>query len=125
MITTSDQAQKIYRLLRPNGGGSSAEIRGTVNRRSFAKFLNDAQPEVKARDAGIKSLKAKSDKLSKTVSTLQAQGRTKDQKINEYAATIKKLQDQLVEANNKEPQVVIKEVEKIVSQSRSRLLFQE
>lgn len=54
MITTTDQAQKIYRFLRPNGGASDGEISGTVNKRSFAQFLNDGQKEVEQRDAALR-----------------------------------------------------------------------
>lgn len=53
MISTRDQAIKIYKLLRPNGNPSEAEITGTVGRRTFAAFLNDAQAEVRIRDTNI------------------------------------------------------------------------
>jgi hypothetical protein len=54
MIVNADQASKLYRLLRPNGGVSQDEINATVNRRTFAGFVNDAQGEVNARDAALR-----------------------------------------------------------------------
>lgn len=54
MIANADQARKIYKMLRPNGDASEAEINGTAGRRSFASFLNDAQAEINARDNNLR-----------------------------------------------------------------------
>jgi hypothetical protein len=53
MIANADQASKIYKMLRPNGGASQEEINGTAGHRSFAEFVNTAAPEIAARDAQI------------------------------------------------------------------------
>ncbi len=61
MIANADQATKIYHMLRPNGGANQDEINGTAGRRTFAAFLNDAQPEINARD---QNLRAQTDQLN-------------------------------------------------------------
>lgn len=73
MIVNADQAQKIYRMLRPNGGASQDEINGTAGRRTFANFLNDAQPEIAARDA---NLRAQAEALAAQSNTINAQNQT-------------------------------------------------
>lgn len=55
MIANTDQADKIYKMLRPNGGASPGEIAATAGKRSFAGFLNDAQGEINQRDAGLRA----------------------------------------------------------------------
>ena len=72
MITTKDQAIKLYKMLRPNGGGSTAEINGTVGRRTFTSFLNDAQAEIAARDKGIKSLQSQLADVKKALANEKA-----------------------------------------------------
>lgn len=52
MITTAEQATQLYKMLRPNySGPTQGELDATVNKRTFAQFLNDAQAEIATRDA--------------------------------------------------------------------------
>lgn len=70
MIANGDQATKIYRMLRPNGGASQAEIDATAGRRSFGAFLNDAQAEVSARDANLRAQAQHMIDLQNTINSL-------------------------------------------------------
>ncbi len=70
MIANADQAQKMYQLLRPNGTASSFEIGATAGRRSFAAFLNDAQPEVAARNQHIQNLTNQNQAAQATIAQL-------------------------------------------------------
>lgn len=69
MITNADQAAKMYRLLRPNGTPSDDEINGTVNRRSYAQFVNDGQGEVAARDAALREQSAQLGNMQNLINT--------------------------------------------------------
>lgn len=69
MITTPDQSTKMYKMLRPNGGGSTAEVNGWVGQ-SFGSFLNVAQPEIAARDAGLREQAAKLGQMSDQINQL-------------------------------------------------------
>jgi hypothetical protein len=73
MISNQDQAAKVYKMLRPNGAASQAEINGTVGKRSFAQFVNDAQPEIIARDA---NLLQQNQSLANMSGTINAQNQT-------------------------------------------------
>lgn len=53
MITTSERAQWLYRMLRPNGGASQTELDLTINRRTFAEFVDNAKAEITQRDAAL------------------------------------------------------------------------
>jgi surface antigen len=70
MIANADQAIKIYKMLRPNGGGSQGEIDGTAGKRTFANFLNDAQAEINARDASLRNQNARLAELQAQVNEL-------------------------------------------------------
>ena len=70
MIANADQATKIYKMLRPNGGGSQGEIDGTAGKRTFANFLNDAQAEINARDASLRNQNARLAELQAQVNEL-------------------------------------------------------
>lgn len=72
MIVNHDQAAKIYRLLRPNAGASQAELDATAGRRSFAEFLNSAQPEVIARDAHLVQQNYQIQHMSNLINELNA-----------------------------------------------------
>lgn len=54
MIVNADQATKLSKVLRPNGGGSQADISGWIGR-PFAQWLNEAQAEVAARDTNYRA----------------------------------------------------------------------
>lgn len=81
MITTQDEAVKLYKMLRPNyAGPTQDELNATVNKRSFAQFLNDAQNEVTSRDTQLQSLEtqlttdaSEIGQLHQTIADLQAQ----------------------------------------------------
>jgi hypothetical protein len=81
MITTTDEAIKLYRMLRPNSSAPSQdELNATVGKRSFAQWLNDAQPEVTARDAQLGGLESQLTtdsneigQLNQTIAQLQTQ----------------------------------------------------
>lgn len=70
MITSADQAAKMYALLRPNGNTSQEEIDSTVGRRSYAQFVNDGQAEVAQRDANLRAQGARLDELQRTIDQL-------------------------------------------------------
>lgn len=72
MIVNADQATKIYKMLRPNGGGSPGEIDGTAGKRTFANFLNDAQGEINARDTALRNQDARLNELQAQVNDLSA-----------------------------------------------------
>lgn len=93
MITTADQANKMYGLLRPNKKASDAEIKATVGKRTFASFLNDAQKEVSIRDANFTKeatefakMQANINNLNKTITdlrtsqTVDAEARAEEQR---------------------------------------------
>lgn len=50
MIATTQEADLVYRVLRPNGQASAAEINGTAGKRTYKNFMRDAQAEVANRD---------------------------------------------------------------------------
>lgn len=54
MIPNPDMAAKVYHMLRPNGGANQDEINATAGKRSYNAFVNDAAPEVAARDANLR-----------------------------------------------------------------------
>lgn len=102
MISTADQATKLYKMLRPNGGGSDGEINGTVNHRSFAQFLNDAQGEINNRDAGLraqndelKNMQDKINSLNQTITQLQLDMTNKDTAGTQKAQQLKDAQDKI------------------------------
>lgn len=70
MIANIDQADKIYKMLRPNGGGSPGEIAGTAGKRSFANFLNDAQGEINQRDASLRNQNAQLTAMQTSINQL-------------------------------------------------------
>ena len=124
MIANHDQAQKLYKMLRPNSNPSSDELNSTAGRRSFAQFINDAQNEVAQRDAHLKrqaelanigavasrdswpdqinGLEAERQRLAATVNELQAavarvtaDDETDKQAISAGLARISELTDKL------------------------------
>ena len=77
MIATKEEAMVIYQMLRPNGGGSSAEISGTVGRRTYKNFLNDARVEMDLRNASLRNqstqlatISSKLNELNQTVTNI-------------------------------------------------------
>lgn len=70
MIANNDQAIKIYKMLRPNSGGSEAEINGTAGHRSFEEFLNSAQTEIAQRDANIRAMNDQNVNMGNTINKL-------------------------------------------------------
>ena len=102
MIANADQATKIYKILRPNGGASQGEIDGTAGIRSFANFVNDAQPEVEARDANLRaqaeqmqSLQSTINQLNATITQLRSDMSNKDTQGTEKAQQLKDAQDKI------------------------------
>lgn len=63
MITSADQAAKMYAMLRPNQGGSQGEIDDTAGHRSYEQFVNDAQNEIAERNTAIANLHATIEQL--------------------------------------------------------------
>lgn len=70
MIANADQATKIYKMLRPNGGASQDEINFTAGKRTFVAFLNDAQAEINTRDASLRNQNARLAELQAQVNDL-------------------------------------------------------
>ena len=56
MIPNKDIATKLYKMLRPNAGGSSAEIDATAGKRYYDEFINSGQAEIAIRDANLKAV---------------------------------------------------------------------
>lgn len=101
MIANADQATKVYKMLRPNGSPSQAEIDGTAGKRSFAEFINSAQPEIQARDL---NLRTQADTLASMSNTVNAQNATITEltaKINDANVTAEQKQQALDEALTK------------------------
>ena len=110
VIANTDQATKIYKVLRPNSGGSPAEIAATAGKRTFASFLNDAQAEVKARDTNLAA-------QAKLVSSLQtALTNEKNKPAQTIVKEVEKIVEKIVEVQV--PVEVVKEVEKPLSWQR-------
>ncbi len=102
MINTREEATVIYRMLRPNGQPSEAEIQGAVGRRSFANFLRDAMPEISQRDLNIRNQQAqvaaqgaKITQLSDTITRLMQMEALEDVDEAEKTRLITKLQDKV------------------------------
>ena len=91
MITDVNQATQIYKMLRPNGGASQAEIDGTVGKRTFAQFLNDAQAEIAQRDADLK----KTIDQASQVPGLQQQVNDLTNQVNALKTTLKSANEQI------------------------------
>jgi hypothetical protein len=70
MINNATQAHQIYQMLRPNSDGSDAEINATAGRRTFAEFLNSAQPEVSARNQNLLDQATRLANLQSTIDQL-------------------------------------------------------
>ena len=70
MITNDAQAHLVYKLLRPNGDGSPAEIAATVGHRTFQQFVTDAQAEVTQRDANLRAQQQSLTDMSTTINSL-------------------------------------------------------
>ncbi len=89
MIADANQATQIYKMLRPNGGPSQAEIDGTAGKRSFADFLNDAQGEIAQRDTNIQN----TINQAAQVPALQAQVTELTNQLGATQATLKTVND--------------------------------
>jgi cell division protein FtsB len=107
MITNADQADKIYKLMRPNGAASQDEINATAGKRSFANFLDDAQTEVNQRDANFRAqtqhmadLQKTIDTLNTTITTLQTEGVKNKTEYDSYVAKIAQLTTDLTSAHD-------------------------
>lgn len=86
MISSHDEAQKLYKMLRPNGNASAAELLNTVGKRSFKNFINDATAEIENRDANI--------------ANQIEQLRQRTQKINDLEKILKLKDDTIVTLNS-------------------------
>lgn len=73
MIANTDQATKIYKMLRPNGNPSQNEISQTAGKRTFAEFLNSAQTEVELRDRADREKTNLIKALQNDLNTMKAQ----------------------------------------------------
>jgi hypothetical protein len=97
MIVNTDQAVKVYRMLRPNGGASQDEINNTAGRRSFANFINDAQKEIEQRDTNLRNQSQHLSDLQNLVNQLQAQDEADKKQIQDVTQklndTLRKVQD--------------------------------
>lgn len=107
VIQNADQATKLYKMLRVNGGASDAEINGTVGRRTFANFVNDAQPEVAQRDEAFRNqaaqlavMQATINQLNQTVTNVTSDDQADKQKLADALAKIGDLTSQLETAHD-------------------------
>lgn len=115
MITTRDDAIRIYQMLRPNGGPSEGEINDTVGRRNYAQFARDAAREIDARNAALRSQsdhmtaqQATIDQLNQALQNKQAQVESlagevtaKQQEIDGLKVTTEALNMEINEAKEK------------------------
>lgn len=96
MIATEDEARLAYKVLRPNGHGSLAEVQGTAGKRSYKEFMLSSQGEVAARDLVIRD-------VYRTVDDLRAQLKTTNAVLLDTAtekdAVILAIRDELNLAN--------------------------
>jgi hypothetical protein len=114
MIASPDEAVKIYKMLRPNGGPNQGEIDATAGKRSYHNFLNDAQPEIAARDANfarqaeefVKS-QATINSLNQTITALrgdeslsQEQIRAAHEKISYLTSQLDTSQAKIIQLQN-------------------------
>jgi hypothetical protein len=102
VIANADQATKIYKMLRPNGGGSQDEIGATAGRRTYANFVNDAQAEINQRDANLvaqnqqlANMQTTIDQLNAAVTAANSNDQADLQKIAELTAELTTAHDQL------------------------------
>lgn len=70
MIANVEDADLIYKMLRPNGGASPDEINGTTGRRTFHNFVHDALPELRVRDANLAKQQEEFGKMQNTINEL-------------------------------------------------------
>jgi hypothetical protein len=115
MITSRDDAIRVYQMLRPNGGPSEGEINDTVGRRSYSQFARDASREIEARNASLRSqsdhmgaLQATVEQLNQALVNKQAQVENlsneitaKQQEIDGQKVSLETLNMELGEAKNK------------------------
>jgi len=114
MISTVEEADKIYKMLRPNGGATPGEIAGTAGKRTYKQFNIDALPEIQARD---NSLKAQNVQLASMQATINQQNQTLTAMIqarDEAIADGSKTKAELV-AMLAEEQVQLAELAKLTS----------
>lgn len=95
MIADATQATQAYKMLRPNAGGSPAEIAATAGKRTWAEFAASAQREVEIRDA---SLRSQSDQLGQMQGTINQLNQTITAVSGDATATKAQLQDALAKA---------------------------
>jgi len=70
MIATVEDAQLIYKILRPNGGATQGEIDGCAGKRTFHNFIHDAIPEITVRDQNLANQGAELTKMQSTINEL-------------------------------------------------------
>lgn len=100
MIATREEAEKAYKMLRPNGSASEPEIAGTAGKRSYRQFVNDAAGEIRNRDEEIAGWRHQAGRVPELERALEAE-------------------------RNKPPKEVIKEVEKIVEKPVEKIVEKE
>lgn len=71
MITTREEANLAYNLLRGYEGISEGEIVGTAGKRSWVEFARTAGPEIKGRESYKKSLEAQVGNLTASINSMQ------------------------------------------------------
>lgn len=112
MITTTDEATKLYKMLRPNSSGTRQdELNATVGKRSFTQWLNDAQSEVDARDANLRSLETQLvtdsndiGQLTQTIQQLQSQLKASQDQVSTLTARIQNAQNVVTQAAQNDQQ---------------------
>lgn len=108
VIATEDEAIKSYKMLRPNGGASPAEISGTAGRRTYKEFLYSGVPEVTARDknlreqqAQLQNMQTTINQLNQTVTSITAEKNTTKADLEKAIITVGKLTSDLETAHDK------------------------
>jgi hypothetical protein len=72
VIQNTEMADKIYKMLRPNGSANPDEINSTAGKRTYTAFVNDAAPEVAARDAALRGQVQRLNDMQATINSQNA-----------------------------------------------------
>lgn len=98
MIADTNQAHQAYKMLRPNGDGSDAEIAATAGKRTWADFASGAQSEMAARDANLRNQTAQLQQLNGTINAQNTTITDLTTKLNDATASNTEKQQALTTA---------------------------
>lgn len=70
MIGSIEEADRQYKMLRPNGGGTPAELSATAGKRTYKQFGIDAVPEVNVRNQALANQNAQLGNMQNSINQL-------------------------------------------------------